>query len=109
MHSLKVHAIGVVVRDGQQDFHTHPVAKYINDQSAAVAEAKTVAQAGRRIFLRNIDTGRWTEIPPDPAHGPRGRRHAEAARPREQEVGGVSGEDRDGRAVATRLRSRVAN
>jgi hypothetical protein len=32
------------------------------DPAAAVAEAKVLVAPGRRIFLRNIDTGDWSEI-----------------------------------------------
>jgi hypothetical protein len=36
--------------------------RYETDYDAAVAQAKALALPGRRIFLRDIDTGEWNEI-----------------------------------------------
>lgn len=60
--SIKVHAVGIVTRDGQQDFGTRPVVKYVNNHDMAVAEAKTIVNVGRRIYVRNLDTGGWSEV-----------------------------------------------
>jgi hypothetical protein len=63
--SFQVHAIGMVIANGQQDFHarSHTV-KYLRTEgiAGAVAEAKTIVSGGRRIFLRNLDSGGWTEV-----------------------------------------------
>ena len=63
--SFHVHAIGVVSADGQQDFHacSHAV-RYLRAEptAVAVAEAKRIADLGRRIFLRNLDDGGWSEV-----------------------------------------------
>jgi hypothetical protein len=37
--------------------------KYESDHTAAVAQAKALAVPDRRIFLQNIDTDEWSEIP----------------------------------------------
>lgn len=61
-HSFTVYAVGQVSDDGQKDFHTQTNLKYLNDRTAAVAEAKAVVVPGRRIFVRDLDTGEWSEI-----------------------------------------------
>jgi hypothetical protein len=60
--SFIVYAVGQVINDGQQDFRAQTNVKYVRDRSAAVAEAKALVVPGRRIFLRNLDTGDWSEI-----------------------------------------------
>jgi hypothetical protein len=60
--SFSVYAVGPVIKDGQQDFHGQPNVKYMSDRAAAVAGAKALLRPGRRIYLRNIDTGEWAEI-----------------------------------------------
>lgn len=59
--SFTIYAVGRVSIDGQQDFHAESV-KHVADRAAAIAEAKAVVAPGRRIFLRNIDVGDWSEI-----------------------------------------------
>lgn len=61
-HAFTIYVVGQVSKQGQQDFHGQTIAKYLGTRAAAVAEAKALAGPGRRIFLRNIDTDRWTEI-----------------------------------------------
>jgi hypothetical protein len=61
--SYTVYAIGRVSKDGQQDFQGATDVKYENDHTAAVAQAKALAVPDRRIFLQNIDTDEWSEIP----------------------------------------------
>jgi hypothetical protein len=61
--SFAVHAVGLVTKDGQQDFDTQVNVKYESDAVAAMAYAKVLrAQGGGRIFIRDIDTGKWSEI-----------------------------------------------
>lgn len=64
-HTFRVHAIGVVTAAGQQDFHTRwQTVKYLRTEATAlaVAEAKMIVNGGRRIFLRDLDTGGWSEV-----------------------------------------------
>jgi hypothetical protein len=65
--SYSVHAVGRVSKDGQQDFVSEAHVKYETDYAAAVGQAKALVLPGRRIFLRNIDTGAWHEISNGPA------------------------------------------
>jgi hypothetical protein len=62
-HAFSIYVVGHVVTDGQQDFHGQKNAKYISERAAAEAAAKTLVVPGRRIFIRNIDTDDWSEIP----------------------------------------------
>ena len=73
--SFSVYVVGQVTKDGQQDFDTycrgqpehahqrgHVTVTYTKDHTSAVAEAKALVVRGGRIFLRNLDTGDWSEI-----------------------------------------------
>ena len=60
--SYSVHAVGRVARNGQQDFGSGRNVTYEIDYAAAVAQAKALVRPGRRIFVRNIDTGDWNEV-----------------------------------------------
>jgi hypothetical protein len=60
--TFHTHAVGRVSRDGQQDVHGQADVQHVRDHAAAVAAAKTLVTPGRRIFLRDIDTGQWSEI-----------------------------------------------
>lgn len=60
--SSSVYAVGPVSVDHQQDFNAQTNVTYLNDRAAAVAAAKALVASGRRIFLLNIDTGKWSEI-----------------------------------------------
>jgi hypothetical protein len=60
--SLKIHAVGPVTRDGQQDFHTQQTVKYIKEPAAAIAEAKMLVSPGRRIFWLKVDNSEWSEV-----------------------------------------------
>jgi hypothetical protein len=61
-HSFTIHVVGSVSKDGQQDFESQMDLTFEIDRAAAVAEAKVLVAPGGRIFLRNIDTGDWSEI-----------------------------------------------
>jgi hypothetical protein len=60
--SFTIYAVGRVSKEGQEDFHSEENVKYETDRDAALAAAKALATPGRRILLRNIDTGHWSEI-----------------------------------------------
>ena len=62
--SFEVYAVGHVVRDGQQDFSGDAGVKYSRVRVAAEAVAKAIAEPGRRIYCRDLDTGEWSEILP---------------------------------------------
>jgi hypothetical protein len=36
--------------------------KYVRTETAARVEAKALAKPKRRVFLRDIDTGKWADI-----------------------------------------------
>jgi hypothetical protein len=61
-HSFTIYAVGRVSKEGQQDFHSEEDVKYETDRDTAVAAAKALGAPGRRIFLRNLDAGHWSEI-----------------------------------------------
>jgi hypothetical protein len=61
-HSFTIHAVGLVTKDGQQDFDTHVNLKYEREYAAAVVDARALGVPGHRIFFRNIDTSDWSEI-----------------------------------------------
>ena len=61
-HPSAIYGVGRVSKDGQQDFHGGVNVEYVSDRAAAVAKAKALVQSGRRMFLRNLDTGGWSEI-----------------------------------------------
>jgi hypothetical protein len=60
--SFKIHAVGRISKDGQQDLHGQENVEYVTGRAAAVAKAKALLAPGRRIFLQNIDTREWSEI-----------------------------------------------
>jgi hypothetical protein len=59
---IKIHAVGPVTTDGQQDFHAQPSVKYIKNRDAALREARALVAPGRRIYLLNLDHGNWSEV-----------------------------------------------
>jgi hypothetical protein len=61
--SYTIYAVGLVTREGQQDFGGASTAiTHVTDRSAAVARAKTLLARGRRILLWDVDTGDWSDI-----------------------------------------------
>jgi hypothetical protein len=60
--SFAICGVGLVSVDGQQDFHGGVNVQHVSDRAAAVTKAKALVQPGRRMFLRNLDTGGWSEI-----------------------------------------------
>jgi hypothetical protein len=65
-----VNLVGWVLSDGQQDFVGQRGMTYASDLADALAEAKTLLVPGRRIFLRDLDSGTWSEISGQPGRGP---------------------------------------
>jgi hypothetical protein len=61
--SYTIYAIGRVSKDGQQDFTNETDVKHETDRTAAVAHAKALVVRDGRIFLQNIDTDEWSQIP----------------------------------------------
>jgi hypothetical protein len=57
-----IYAVGLVYEDGQQDFQRHTNVKHVTSREAAIAEAKAILIAGRRIFVYDIDTGGWSDV-----------------------------------------------
>ena len=62
-HSFTMHVVGRVTKNGQQDYEKPEKVEYESDWARALAAAKALAVPGRRIFVRNLDTGDWSEIP----------------------------------------------
>jgi hypothetical protein len=60
--SFTVYVVGVVAVKNQQDFHGQETVKNLPDHTTAIATAKALVAPGRRIFLRNLDAGDWSEI-----------------------------------------------
>jgi len=60
--SFTVYAVGVVSRDGQQDFGSQAFPTHVTDDAAALTIAKSLRTSGSRVFLSDIDTGDWSEI-----------------------------------------------
>ena len=60
--SYTIYAVGQVSERGQQDFAHHEQHTYTKEYGAAVASALALVGSGRRIFLWNLDTGKWSEI-----------------------------------------------
>ena len=61
--SYTVYAVGRVTERGQQDFGHDAKTAYIADYDAAVAHATALVRPGASIFVRNLDTGAWSELP----------------------------------------------
>jgi hypothetical protein len=60
--SYTIFALGRVSRDGQHDFSGDPNVQHVSDRDAALVAAKALLIAGRRILLRDLDSGEWSEI-----------------------------------------------
>jgi hypothetical protein len=58
-----VHVVGRVTKGGEQDCHAQANLRYQDDRPTAVALAKVFVAPGRQIFLMNVDSGEWSEIP----------------------------------------------
>jgi hypothetical protein len=60
--NFRVHAVGPIANDRDEDFFTGLHVKYVRDRAAAVDTAKAMASPESRIFFRNLETGEWSEI-----------------------------------------------
>jgi hypothetical protein len=59
---LKIHAVGRVTKQSQEDFHgAQPAPLYVVDHAEALAVARTVVAPGGRIYLVKIDGDEWAE------------------------------------------------
>lgn len=67
--SFTSYSVGHVFTAGQQDFAAQKNVKHERTRAAAIAVAKSLVVPGRRIFIRNIDTDDWSEIPPPSGTG----------------------------------------
>jgi hypothetical protein len=66
--AFTINAVGQVESDGQQDFHGQTNTKYIHDRREAEMFASALAKPSGRVFVRNIDTAEWFEIPEGGTH-----------------------------------------
>ena len=57
-----IFAVGTVSMVGQQNFAEGTFLAYSEYRREAIAQAKALAAPGRRIFFRNLDTDRWSEL-----------------------------------------------
>lgn len=60
--SFTIYAVGLVTKEGQQDFCGQFNVTHVPDRAAAMVEAKALLVPGRRIVLCNMDTNDWSEI-----------------------------------------------
>ena len=60
--SYTIFALGRVSKDGQSDFDSDPNVQHVSNRDAALIGAKALLAAGRRILIRDLDTGEWSEI-----------------------------------------------
>jgi hypothetical protein len=61
--SYTVYAVGSVATAGQHDFsHSEPV-RHVSTHAEAVAIAKALVASDGRIYLLDIDTAEWSQIP----------------------------------------------
>jgi hypothetical protein len=60
--SYTIFALGRVSTNGQRDFDRDPNVQHVSDRDAALIAAKALLATGRRILLRDLDTGEWSEI-----------------------------------------------
>jgi hypothetical protein len=113
-HAFTIYVVGDVSTDDQQDFHGQQNARYISDRAVAVAAAKTLVVPGRRIFIRNIDTDDWSEIPSDadkgkPMNGARPIDAQASRQPRPNETDEIARRlKRDTEARVNEVRRRIA-
>jgi len=61
--SFAIYAVGLVAEDGQQGFGGQLNVNHVRDRAVAMAKARALAGPGHRIFLCDIDSGDWSEIP----------------------------------------------
>jgi hypothetical protein len=62
--SFTIYAVGLVERMDQVDFQGQDPSRlsHVPDYAGAVTFAKTLLAANGRVFVRNIDSDRWSEV-----------------------------------------------
>ena len=60
--TFSIHAIGVVTKNGQQNFRGQERVTYVTDHEEALTEARALCAPGRRIFLLDMDIGDWSQM-----------------------------------------------
>ena len=68
--SFHVWAIGVVTQVGQSSFDGDEHVRYIRNEVDALHAAMALAVPARRVFMLDLDTGRWTALSPGGASSP---------------------------------------
>lgn len=58
--SIPEHAIGTISEVGQQTLKAN--ISHERGRAAAEATARTLVMPGRRIYIKNTDTGAWAEL-----------------------------------------------
>ena len=58
--SIPAHAVGAISEEGQQDLKANMSVE--PDRAAAEAAARRLVMPGRRIYIKNTDTGHWAEL-----------------------------------------------
>jgi hypothetical protein len=58
--SIPAHAVGAISEEGQQDLKVNMSVE--PDRAAAEAAARRLVMPGRRIYIKNTDTGHWAEL-----------------------------------------------
>ena len=64
--SFTVYAVGSISHIDQQDFHGRQEVRYFAGHDAALEAARTLSPPSGRIYLLDLDTGLWSEIPKSP-------------------------------------------
>jgi hypothetical protein len=62
--TFTIYVVGRITKDGQRDFKDSTDQDNVKTYAAALTCAETLVRPGCRIFLLNIDTGIWSELPP---------------------------------------------
>jgi hypothetical protein len=60
--SYTVFAVGRVLKDGQCGFEGQPNVQYLRRRDEALTIAKALLVPGRRILVKDLDTGEWSEV-----------------------------------------------
>jgi hypothetical protein len=68
--SYTLYAVGVVIRNGQDDFRRKQPVYHFSSEGEALRTAETLVAPNCRIYLRDIDTGQRSEIRPLPRDAP---------------------------------------
>ena len=59
-NSIPTHTVGAVSENGQQTLKANT--SEARGRAAAEATARTLVIPGRRIYIKNTDTGAWAEL-----------------------------------------------